>query len=175
MIRRSVLILLLSLVLAVPVNAVPAQFSALVTAVADGVTITVLTPDKRQVKIRLYGIDCPERWQAFGDRAKQATSDAVFGKTVTVQPKDTDRYGRTAAVVLMPGGKSLNEHLIREGLARVYQDCTQEDICASLRKLETGAKAQKRGMWEDKTPAPQPGWTIFPGGGGPSAPGSAPK
>jgi len=67
----------------------------------------------------------------------------------------------------MPGGKSLNEHLIREGLAWVYQKyCTQEDICAPLIRLEKAAKEQKRGMWEDKAPVPQQDWMLFPGGGG---------
>ena len=162
--------LLLCIALAVPAHAAP-TFTALVTAVADGVTLTVLTAqDKRQVKIRLYGIDCPESRQTFGKRAKQASSDAVFGKNVTVQPINTEHHGLTAAVVLMPGGKSLNEHLIREGLAQVSaQHCTQEDICAPLSRLEKSAKVQKRGMWEDKKAVQQQDdWLILPrmGGGG---------
>ncbi len=51
-------------------------------------------------RIRLHGIDCPEKRQAFGNRAKQFTSRLVFGKTVTVQVLDRDRYGRTVGVVL---------------------------------------------------------------------------
>jgi len=95
----------------------------------------------------------------------------VHGKSVTVLPMDTDRYGRTVAVVLMPGGKSLNQHLVREGLAWVSQKyCTQDDICAPLRKLERSAKAEKRGMWADKTSA-EPGWTLVPGGVGGGTPG----
>ena len=156
---RITLALLLCLTLAVPAFATPAQFTALVIAVAEGDTITVLTPDNRQVKIRLYGIDCPESGQAFGNRAKQAASEAVHGKKVTVQPIEQDRDGWTVAVVLMPDGRSLNEHLIREGMAWVYsQYCKLEDICAPLRRLEQSVKMSKRGLWIDKAPIPPWEW-----------------
>ena len=168
--------LILCLTLAAPALAAPAQFTGAVFGVTDGDTITVLAPDMQQVKIRLYGIACQERGREFWSRAKQATADAVFGKRVTVQPMDTDRYGRIVAVVIMPGGKSLNEHLVREGLAWVDpQYCKQEDICALLRKLEKGAKGQQKGLWVDKTPIPQQDWMIRPGGGGPNIPGGAPR
>ena len=156
---KILLTLILSILFAVPSAADPKRFTALVTAVADGDTITVLAQDKQQVKIRLYGIDCPEKGQAFGNRAKQATADAVHGKNVTVQPMDTDRYGRTVAVVFMPGGRSLCEHLVREGMAWVYpQYCKREEICAPLRKIEKAAKGQGKGLWADKAPVPPWEW-----------------
>ena len=156
---RTALSVLLCLVLAVPALAAAPQFTAAVVAVADGDTIIVLTREKQQVKIRLYGIDCPEGGQAFGRRAREATAKAVFNQTVTVQPMDTDSYGRTVAVVIMPDGKSLNEHLVREGLAWVYpQHCIQEDICAPLRDLEKSIRASKRGLWVDKAPVPPWEW-----------------
>ncbi len=83
--------------------------------VADGDTITVLHNGKGE-RIRLHGIDCPEKRQAFGKRAKQFTSTLVFGNTVTVQVLDRDRYGRTVAEVLLPDGRSLNRELVRAGL-----------------------------------------------------------
>jgi endonuclease YncB( thermonuclease family) len=61
-----------------------------VVGVADGDSITVLR-DKTQVKIRLYGIDCPERRQAFGNRAKQFTAKIVFRKQVKIEAVDTVR------------------------------------------------------------------------------------
>lgn len=144
---------IICLALALPVAAEPSQYSGLVTAVADGDTITVLNQAKQQVKIRLYGIDSPESGQAFGARAKQATADAVFGKHVAVQPIDVDRYGRTVAVVLMPGGRSLSEHLVREGMAWVYSRyCKEENICGPLRRLEKTAREEQRGLWADKEP-----------------------
>ncbi len=75
-----------------------ADFTGRVVGVSDGDTITVLHNGKGE-RIRLHGIDCPEKRQAFGNRAKQFTSNLVFAKTVTVQALDRDRYGRTAGVV----------------------------------------------------------------------------
>lgn len=135
------------------------QFTGIVVSVIDGDTVTVLTQDKRQAKIRLYGIDCPENGQAFGARAKQAASDAVFGKSVTVQPIDRDRDGQTAAIVSSPGGKPLHEQLVRDGLAWVDPRlCTREDICAPLKKLEASVRASQRGLWIDKKPVPPWEW-----------------
>jgi len=172
---RVILAVILCLAAATPMLAADqTRFTAPVIFVSDGVTLTVLS--KQQIKIRLYGIDCQERGREFWSRTKQVTSDAVLGKTVTVQPMDTDHDGRSVGVVFMPGGQSLNAHLVRDGLAWVDQKyCTREDICAPLRKLETAAKLQKLGMWQDKTPVPQEDWMLLPGGGGPSIPGGAPR
>ncbi len=81
-----------------------ADFTGRVVGVADCDTITVLHNGKGE-RIRLHGIDCPEKRQAFGKRAKQFTSTLVFGKAVTVQVLDRDRYGRTVAEVLLPDGR----------------------------------------------------------------------
>ncbi|WP_291010815.1 thermonuclease family protein [Hydrogenophaga sp.] len=73
-----------------------------VVAVADGDTITVLDESKLQHKIRLVGIDAPERKQPFGQRSKELLSDLVFGKTVQVDTEKVDRYGRQIGKVLRP-------------------------------------------------------------------------
>jgi endonuclease YncB( thermonuclease family) len=128
-------------------------------AVADGDTITVLTTDNRQIKIRLYGIDCPERKQAFGNRARQATSDAVHGKDVNVHPVDKDRYGRTVAIVAAPGREMLNAYLVKEGLAWVYPAyCKRADVCDHLRKLERQARENRTGLWADDEPIEPWAW-----------------
>lgn len=130
------------------------RFTGTVVSVADGDTITVLHR-KRQKKIRLYGIDCPEKGQAFGTRAKQATSRAVFGKKVAVQPFDRDRYGRIVAVVSTPEGTPLNDQLVENGLAWVYpQYCKELEICFRLRNLEHAAITMRRGIWVEDTPVP---------------------
>lgn len=59
--------------------------------VADGDTITLLDADKVQHKIRLSGIDAPEKAQAFGNRSKQSLSDLVFAKAVTVDTEKRDK------------------------------------------------------------------------------------
>src|SRR3954454_435702 len=76
--------LLLCLLLVATIPACEADDSARVVGISDGDTITVLTADKTQVKIRLRGIDAPETGQDFGSRAKQAASALAFGKTVKI-------------------------------------------------------------------------------------------
>ena len=73
-----------------------------VISIADGDTVTILS-GKSQHKIRLYGIDTPEKGQAFCNAAKKYTSELVVGKTVDVVTYDTDRYGRTVGVVSVNG------------------------------------------------------------------------
>src|SRR5215813_12626938 len=106
---------LLLLVLAFPASA--GDYSARVVGIADGDTLTVLTADKTQHRIRLWGIDAPETGQDYGSRAKQAASELAFGKQVTIRPRDTDRYGRTVAEVILPDGTSMNREMVRRGMA----------------------------------------------------------
>lgn len=73
--------------------------SGKVVGISDGDTVTVLL-DRIPVKVRLYGIDCPENGQDFGRRAKEFASQIVFGKIVTIEVHDTDRYGRSVANIL---------------------------------------------------------------------------
>jgi len=89
----------------------------MVFGVSDGDTIKVMRAHK-EVKVRLYGIDCPERGQPFSKKAKQFTSDMVFGKLVEIQRMDTDRCGRTVALVAVDK-QLLNEELIKAGYAWV--------------------------------------------------------
>ena len=63
----------------------------------------------------------PEKRQPFGTKAKQFTSEHAFGKDVTVIVKDTDKYGRTVAEVILPDGKNLNEELVYNGFAWWYR------------------------------------------------------
>jgi micrococcal nuclease len=124
--------------------------------VSDGDTITVIA-NKTQVKVRLYGIDCPEGGQDFGRRAKQFTSGMVFGKTVTMKIMDTDRYGRTVANVIIDG-KSLNEELVKAGYAWVYPQYCKISKCKQWYKYESEARAQKIGLWSH--PNPMPPWDF---------------
>ena len=97
-----------------------ADFSGRVVGVSDGDTIKVMH-NGRAEKIRLNGIDCPEKAQPFGTKAKQFTAAMVFGKDVTVQVKDADKYGRTVADVILSDGRNLNRELVAAGLAWWYR------------------------------------------------------
>jgi endonuclease YncB( thermonuclease family) len=125
------------------------DFTGKVVGVSDGDTITVLR-GRTLVKIRLHGIDAPETGQDFGTRAKQAASELAFGEVVTVQPRGTDRYGRTVAVVLLPDGRNLNHELVRSGYAWWYRTYAPGD--ATLAWLETEARGARRGLWSQASP-----------------------
>jgi endonuclease YncB( thermonuclease family) len=135
-------------------SAPAADFTAAVVRVKDGDTIVVLR-DNTQIDIRLEGIDCPESGQAFGQKAKQATAGLSQGKTVTVQPTGTDKYGRTLANVILPDGRNLNQELVRQGFAWWFRKYSKDE---GLGKLEAEARAAKRGLWADRNPTPPWDW-----------------
>ena len=87
--------------------------------VADGDTITVLDDNKVQHKIRLAGIDAPEKKQPFGQRSKQSLSDLVFDKAVTVETNKRDKYRREVGKVLV-GGVDANLEQVKRGMAWHY-------------------------------------------------------
>lgn len=126
-------------------------FETRVVGVLDGDTVTVLR-GREQVRVRLHGIDCPERGQPFGARAKRFTSDLAFGRTVTVRPRSKDRYGRLVAEVVLPDGRSLNRELVAAGLAWHYTRYSKDE---ALAHAERDARAARLGLWaEDRAVAP---------------------
>ena len=129
-------------------------WSGEVVGITEGDTITVLNSKTlKDVKIRLYGIDCPEGGQAFSKRAKQFTSKMVFGKVVEVGAITVDHYGRTVSLVYVEG-KGVCDELIRAGLAWVYYLYCNLPICAEWKNLESEAKEAKRVLWSDPDPIP---------------------
>ncbi len=150
--RRTIgALLALACLLSLPSCRGPARsapFEAKVVGVSDGDTITVLDGTTR-VRVRLNGIDCPERGQAFGARAKQLTSELAFGKTVTLRPLGKDRYGRVLGEVVLPDGRVLNEELVAAGMAWHY---TRYSNDATLARLERRARAARVGVWSEGRP-----------------------
>jgi endonuclease YncB( thermonuclease family) len=139
-----------------PLPALAADYPARVVGVADGDTLTVLTAEKKQVKIRLHGIDAPESGRDYGSRAKQVASELAFGKQVTIRPVDTDRYGRTVADVILPDGRSMNREMVGQGLAWWYRYYAREDNV--LERLESEARSSGRGLWAQSNPVPPWDW-----------------
>ncbi len=129
-------------------------FEAKVVGVHDGDTITVLDADKVQHKIRMGSIDAPELGQPYGQNARQAMAALVFGKTIEVEPTDTDRYGRTVAVVLVDG-ENVNREMVREGAAWAYRQYLDDP---TLVNLEAEAKAHQRGLWALQADQIMPPW-----------------
>ncbi len=127
------------------------QFVGKVVGIADGDTATVLDESNAQHKIRLLGIDAPEKAQAFGQKSKQNLSDLIFGKTVTFQVTKRDKYNREVARILLDG-KDINLQQVKDGFAWHYKEYQREQP-ADDRKLyaeaEEEARKAKRGLWFD--------------------------
>jgi len=130
------------------------DFRGEVVAVPDGDTVDVMHEGKA-VRVRLAGIDCPEKRQPFGKRAKQRASELVFADEVVVDVETEDRYGRAVGTVTLPEGATLNEILVREGLAWWYRQYSKDE---RLGALEAEAKAARRGLWAEPSPTPPWEW-----------------
>ncbi|MEY4110128.1 MAG: hypothetical protein RLZZ46_482 [Bacteroidota bacterium] len=133
--------------------------SGKIIAASDGDTITVRTSDGINYKIRLNGIDCPEKSQDFGKRAKDFTWNFCYGKTITANLLSKDKYDRNIGDVFADG-QSLNRALLSAGLAWHYKKYSSDE---SLARLEAEARAAKRGLWS--IPNPLPPWDYRKGGG----------
>ena len=125
-----------------------------VVGIADGDTLTVLDAQRTQHKIRLAGIDAPEKKQAFGNRSKEHLSSLVFGRHVMVEAAKQDRYGRTIGKVIIDG-KDANLAMVVAGLAWHYKQYRREQSPTD-RLLYAGAEQEarsaRRGLWRDPSP-----------------------
>lgn len=127
--------------------------SGTVVAVHDGDTISVRTRDAT-IRVRLYGIDCPEYRQPFSARARQFTSKMVFKRDVTVRPDGTDQYDRLLGRVFVDGVE-LNAALVRNGLAWHYEIRASD---RALAEAERYARAARIGIWSQPHPVPPWRW-----------------
>ena len=127
-----------------------ADFRGEVVGVIDGDTIEVWH-DGESERIRLRGIDAPEKRQAFGKASKRAASEMSFGKDVLVEEYGRDKYGRTLGEVILPDDRSLNREMVRRGHAWQYRKYSNDD---TLERLEGDARRSRRGLWEDDSAEP---------------------
>jgi endonuclease YncB( thermonuclease family) len=135
-------------------GAVTAQdFAGVVIKVADGDSLTVLTPEKREIEVRLADIDAPERGQPFANQARQALRDLALQKYVVVRFNDTDTYGRIVGRLYV-GNIDISAEMIRRGLAWVYRFYARD---SGLLELEDQARTARRGLWA-ASEAPVPPW-----------------
>ncbi|WP_435018531.1 thermonuclease family protein [Tundrisphaera sp. TA3] len=148
--------LFLLLYFLIPAAGLCETFKARVIHLSDGDTLTVLRDGKTQVKVRLHGVDAPETGQPFGSRAKQAASELAYGKQVTIREVDRDRYGRTVAEVTLPDGRVMGRELTGLGWAWWYREYAPAD--QALARLESEARAARRGLWADPNPVPPWDW-----------------
>lgn len=120
-----------------------AVFEAHVVKVVDGDTIHVALPGKATQKVRLLGIDAPERDQPYARQARSALSKLVYGREVRLETHGSDRFDRLLAIVHV-GEREVNAELVRVGAAWVYRKYRDDE---QLIALEDEARAAKRGLW----------------------------
>ena len=124
--------------------------SGKVVHVADGDTLTILNVENKQTRIRLYGIDAPEKAQDFGNVSREHLAGLVAGKTIEVTVVDVDQYGRSIGRINIDG-KEVAEEMLKEGMVWVYTAYCKIPECKHWKELETQAKTAKIGLWSNPT------------------------
>ncbi|MFD1260631.1 thermonuclease family protein [Entomomonas asaccharolytica] len=157
---------LLPILLLCPILSFADTITCKVVGISDGDTITCLTYEKVQHKIRLYQIDAPENKQDFGTASKKALSDLIFNKDVRILTFGKDKYKRTLGTVYIGIKKScggdlaaytcinysdVNLKMIRSGMAWYYPFAKKNK---QYEKMEQYAKNNKIGLWSQKAIAP---------------------
>lgn len=154
--KNYVKIVLLGVAILVSVMAAAeGSIAGRVVAVADGDTLTVLDEANQQHKIRLAGIDAPEKAQPFGQAGKQRLSELCYNKQAMVVVVNTDRYGRTVGDVTCEDVHA-NEEMVRTGNAWVYRH--YDKGFEYFYSIEEAAKEAKLGLWVDEQPTPPWEW-----------------
>jgi endonuclease YncB( thermonuclease family) len=149
-------IALLAGVQAAPIAAQALELAGRVIAVADGDTITLLDADKRQHRIRLDGIDAPEKAQAFGDRSRQSLRALAHDHAAVAHCPKLDKYGRRVCRVLVDG-QDVGLEQVRRGMAwhfKRYENEQTPDDRYAYAEAEAEARAERLGLWRDAEPEP---------------------
>jgi endonuclease YncB( thermonuclease family) len=137
-----------------------AELVGRVVGVSDGDTLTLLDAQRKAHKIRLSGIDAPEKAQRFGERAKQELSNRVYQEEVSVIYEKTDRYGRVVGKVTL-NGEDVNIQMIHTGLAWHYKAYENEQPVVdrvTYAAAEINARRKAIGLWGDVGPLPPWEW-----------------
>ena len=122
-----------------------------VVGITDGDTITVLDKDNKEHKVRLMGIDAPEKTQDFGDESKKALSNYIYQREVTVDYKKFDKYQRKVGKVILDK-QDICLAMIELGMAWHYKDYEKEQSKTDrdlYSQAEVKAREAKRGLWQD--------------------------
>ena len=126
-----------------------ADFTGIVVKISDGDTIKVLDDQNVLHKIRLIGIDAPEKKQEYGLQSSKNLSDMIIYKTVTVQSNKSDRYGRELGQVF-DGDKDINIAQVNAGMAwfyKAYERALSSKDRSAYAEAETFARGAHYGLW----------------------------
>lgn len=130
--------------------------TATVVGIKDGDTVVVLDSLNKQTTLRLAEVDCPEKSQPFGTKAKQFTSDQIYLKTIKYVVTDTDRYGRSIAMIYYDtDNKYLSAEIIKAGMGWHYK---RYSTSKELATFEDNARKNKIGLWIDNNPINPSDW-----------------
>lgn len=127
-------------------------YPAKVIKISDGDTITILTQQRKQIKVRFYGIDAPELKQPYGKKSKQFLANLIAGEVVEVDENGKDKYKRTIGTIYLDG-TDINAQIVANGYAWAYRKFSKKYTAQ-----ESKAKSQKLGLWRDKEPIPPWEW-----------------
>ena len=155
------------LALALPLSAIAAEWQGTVVGVADGDTLTLLDASKTQHRIRLDGIDAPERTQPHGQRARQSLAELAHGRVAHADCPKIDRYGRAVCRVIVDG-IDVGLEQIRRGYAWHYVKYAHEQRAADREKYaraESDARSASAGLWSVSDPVPPWDYRRAPRGG----------
>ena len=126
------------------------QHTGKVVKVIDGDTFDLLM-DEKTIRVRMFGIDSPERGQAYNVKAKEFTASVIAGKEIKVSIHNKDRYGRFVCDVYLPDGTYVNAQIVKAGYAWHFIRYSDDP---QLALAEDEARTDKRGLWQDSDPVP---------------------
>ncbi|MGC4022363.1 MAG: thermonuclease family protein [Cyclobacteriaceae bacterium] len=121
-----------------------------VVSVIDGNTIELMAQDNETYKISLFGIDCPEIGQDYGDHAKDFLQKMILNKKVDVRLQGKDRWGNSLGIILIDGKVDPRLELLEAGLAWT----SERNPIVELESMRERAKENGKGLWKDKEPTP---------------------
>ena len=154
---RKIISMLLIILMSIPytacnkhIDSETSGFDSKVVSIADGDTLTVLAFNNKRIRIRLSGIDTPEKSQDFGTEAKQALFFKIFDKTVRIKSHGKDRYGRTLGDIYL-GDRWINLEMVSEGYAWHYKKYSKDQYLA---QAELNARKVRKGLWADSNSIP---------------------
>jgi len=126
------------------------DYTVWVTSIVDGDTFKGLTADNDEIKFRIFAIDAPEKSQAFGNKSKQYLAGLIFQQRVGIKiQKKNDAWGRPVVWVYTAQGQDIGAEMLKAGMAWHFK---KYDSSAEYANLETQARRQKLGLWQDNNP-----------------------
>jgi len=128
---------------------VDGDYTGKVVKIIDGDTYDLLLKNNTTIRIRMNGIDAPEKGMPYSKKATKYLGELCKGHCITIKKSKTDQYGRTLAFSYLKDGRELGKELLKAGLAWHYKEYNSDPELAAL---ETEARQARRGLWQDKNP-----------------------